>query len=224
MIKILIFPDSKPYQKIVSNRLKEKNWQVFNSSSIAVASEILLSHQIDILICDASHSCQNIIELLAMIKDDKLKTLVLVVGPFKTLVDQNLVLESGATEVVSQPLSWLEFWLRLKNLSLLERKEIRSMSESNVGRHYYEEGLLVRNGQKIRLRHKENKILECLTKYQYRVLNRSELMKFVWQSPADYPSPDTIDVYIRRLRIKLGINGNSIKTYRGFGYSWEPET
>jgi len=223
MTKILLFPGRKTYQKILCDRLREKSWQVLNSDRLETICNILAANQIDLLICDASEGCQDILEILALIRTDQLKTLIVVVGPFANLSDQHLVLESGATEVISRPLSWIEFWLRLKNLNLLQRKEVRPMSQTCIGTHYYDEGLLVRNGQKIRLRLKENKILECLTKYKHRVLNRTELMKFVWESPSDYPSPDTIDVYIRRLRMKLGMNGNSIKTYRGFGYSWEPE-
>lgn len=224
MIKILIFQHHLPYQKILGVRLAEQKWQVFSFSEFKRVCQLLTSEKIDLVITDVSQGCQPVMDILDVIKTDQPTVLTVIVGPFKSLQDQNMLLERGATELISQPLSWLGFWLRLKNLSQLQKKEVRSAVESVIGTHYFEEGLVVNNGSQIRLRHKENKILECLTKYHHRVLNRLELMKFVWESPADYPSPDTIDVYIRRLRIKLGLNGRSIKTYRGFGYRWEPET
>lgn len=163
-----------------------------------------------------------VLEILEVIKIDKLSTLSIVFIESTTSIQSRLsYLAAGADEVLSQIVNWSEFWLRLNNLLHRERVWPRPARKLADLTHYYQEGLVEGPSEQIRLRQKESKILECLTRFQHRIVNKSDLMRYVWPNPVDYPNADTIEVYIRRLRLKLGKTGEQIKTYRGFGYRWE---
>lgn len=74
------------------------------------------------------------------------------------------------------------------------------------------------DNQQVELTHKEFELLKFFIKRPRRVFTRAELLDAVWQCDY-YGGTRTVDVHIRRLRAKLGINiGNMIHTVRNVGY------
>lgn len=80
---------------------------------------------------------------------------------------------------------------------------------------------VVADGVEQRLTYKEFELLAYLVSSAGRVVPRSELFSSVWQSRAAEPGSRTIDVHVRRLRDKLGLQ-HEILTVRGAGYRFEP--
>jgi two-component system, OmpR family, response regulator ResD len=66
----------------------------------------------------------------------------------------------------------------------------------------------------------EYSLLICLIQNSNRIISREQLLKQVWGYNY-YGGLRTVDTHINRLRMKLGIMGNSILTVRGFGYKFE---
>lgn len=73
------------------------------------------------------------------------------------------------------------------------------------------------NGSELKLTPIEYKLLHFLYKNKMRVLKREELLREVW-GYKDLMQTRTIDTYMKRLRAKLGTEGNLIETLRGVGY------
>jgi two-component system alkaline phosphatase synthesis response regulator PhoP len=79
---------------------------------------------------------------------------------------------------------------------------------------------VLRNGTEITLVRKEFELLQFLVSRPGKVITREDIFTNVWG--ADVVVGDrTIDVHIRRIREKLGID--SIKTIKGVGYKFEEE-
>ena len=76
------------------------------------------------------------------------------------------------------------------------------------------------DGRPIELTHTEFGLLCLLLENRGRVFSREQLLERVWPSDT-YVLPRTVDVYITRLRKKLGRYGAQIKTRVGFGYIFE---
>jgi len=76
------------------------------------------------------------------------------------------------------------------------------------------------DGRPIELTHTEFGLLCLLLENRGRLFSRDELLERVWPSDT-YVLPRTVDVYITRLRKKLGRYGAQIKTRVGFGYIFE---
>lgn len=76
---------------------------------------------------------------------------------------------------------------------------------------------VVADGVEQKLTYKEFELLAHLVTSAGRVVSRSELLLSVWRSESVDSASRTIDVHVRRLRDKLGLE-NQIITVRGAGY------
>lgn len=77
-----------------------------------------------------------------------------------------------------------------------------------------------RGGRTVRLSPREFNLLYALAKSPGRVFPRSSLLRQVW-GEEEYIDERTVNVYVQRLRTKLGDNTGKpklIETVRGFGY------
>ena len=75
----------------------------------------------------------------------------------------------------------------------------------------------------LRLTRLESALLYSLRQNPGKCLSRQFLLETIWGYQAGVRSR-TLDVHIRRLRMKLGSEGQArIKTILGDGYAWHPE-
>ena len=72
------------------------------------------------------------------------------------------------------------------------------------------------DGQALTLTVRELQLLTALARRQGRIVTREELYTAVWQRPFRR-NERSVDVYVKRLRRKLG-TGEWIHTHYGFGY------
>ena len=81
------------------------------------------------------------------------------------------------------------------------------------------------HGQRLQLTVRELELLTALVKRADRIVSRAELHQAVWEEP--YRKSDrSIDVYVGRLRSKLGAavpQQSFIHTHFGFGYRFSVE-
>jgi DNA-binding response OmpR family regulator len=79
---------------------------------------------------------------------------------------------------------------------------------------------VLKNGKEVLLSPREFKLLHTLARSPGRVFPRTALLRQVW-GEEDYIDERTVNVYIQRLRNKLGddpADPKLIETVRGFGY------
>jgi DNA-binding response OmpR family regulator len=72
-------------------------------------------------------------------------------------------------------------------------------------------------GRPVALTHQEFALLEFLLKHRGRAFSRQQLLKRVWGVDY-YGGSRTVDIHVRRLRMKLGPPSDAIETIRGVGY------
>jgi DNA-binding response OmpR family regulator len=75
-------------------------------------------------------------------------------------------------------------------------------------------------GAPVELTHKEYELLAVLLKRRGQVLTRESILDAVW-GPEYYGGERTVDVHIRRLRMKLPEVADQIATVHGVGYRFE---
>ena len=71
-------------------------------------------------------------------------------------------------------------------------------------------------GKDVNVNAKEFEILKTLLRNKNKVLTRNQIMNNVWKENDEIPYDRVIDVYIKELRKKLGLD--CIKTVRSVGY------
>lgn len=87
------------------------------------------------------------------------------------------------------------------------------------------EGLVLAADQTVALSVRELRLLTALARREGRVVARAELYTLAWEG-ALRPGDRSVDVYVRRLRVKLesALPGwRFIHTHVGFGYRFAPQ-
>jgi hypothetical protein len=87
----------------------------------------------------------------------------------------------------------------------------------HIDRHAYRVSV---DGHPVELSYREFELLAFLAEHPGRVFSRRQLVGSVWNG-ADVGSR-TVDVHVRRLRMKLGRYAAGIVTVRNVGYRYEP--
>ena len=138
-------------------------------------------------------------------------------------MDRIVGIELGADYYMRSPVNPRELVARVKQIF---RKRDRA-GEGTSGRIFVgdleidPDQVQVRKGDKeVTLSPREFKLLHTLARSPGRVFQRGTLLRQVWGED-EYIDERTVNVYVQRLRNKLGDNPNDpkmIETVRGFGY------
>jgi hypothetical protein len=102
-------------------------------------------------------------------------------------------------------------------------REAEPPSAVPVLRVYLDSRLVLRAGVPIRLTRREYDLLTFLCQHPRRVFSRRQLMRQVWGHEM-VGGERTVDVHVRRLRVKLDEAGPVISTVRGVGYRLDDVT
>lgn len=89
--------------------------------------------------------------------------------------------------------------------------------EIEVNRHAYRASV---DGRAVGLSFREFELLAFLVDHPGQVFSRRQLVSSVWDGAA--VGDRTVDVHVRRLRVKLGPAADRITTIRNVGYRFEP--
>jgi two-component system OmpR family response regulator len=128
--------------------------------------------------------------------------------------------DAGADDYVAKPFHMEELLARLR--ALLRRASGHASSEIAVGsvRLDARAGRVMVNDVAIKLTSHEYRLLSYLMHHVGRIVSRSELVEHLYDQDFDRDS-NTIEVFVGRLRRKLGVD--LIQTARGLGYIIEGE-
>lgn len=132
-------------------------------------------------------------------------------------------LDMGADDYITKPFRIRELISRIN--SVLRRYHQMS-AKTNV---YYvgdisvniNEAKVYKANQEIFLTALEYRLLLAFMKNQGQILSRNQLLEGIWDVSGDFVNDNTLTVYIKRLREKLGDTKDSesmIETVRGLGY------
>jgi DNA-binding response OmpR family regulator len=144
---------------------------------------------------------------------------VLVLTARNRIEDKVAAFKSGADDYVTKPFSLLELVARVH--ALLRRNSGMVPNCSSVGdlKLYREERRVERNGRRIDLTPREFAILDVMMRNAGKPVSRATLLDEVWNQAGE-PSTNIVDVYMKYVRDKVDLPGETRLTHtiRGFGY------
>jgi len=148
---------------------------------------------------------------------------ILMLSARGSVADRVHGIAEGADDYLAKPFSPAELVARVK--AILRRATVRPMSREKlrlddlvIDRDRHE---VVRDGQSVVLSTIEFRLLVALVEAEGRVLSRDALLDALYGSADGEPLDRTIDVYVRRLRDRLGdspVRPRYVATVRGIGY------
>ena len=156
-------------------------------------------------VCDAIRAKSSLPILFLTACDDEVSTV--------------RALETGGDDYVSKPFRVRELLARMG--AVLRRSGTQSepvtamVGENQVN---LQTGKVYREGQEVVLTAMEYKLLLVFLKNRGQLLSRSQILNQLWDAAGDYVNDNTLTVYVKRLREKLGGGGALIQTVRGIGY------
>jgi len=140
------------------------------------------------------------------------------------LEDRVAGLRLGADDYLCKPFEFEELLARLEALARRGREPLAQSPRLTVGDLVLDrERMQARRGaQALALTAKELALLELLMAAPGRLFSRERILANVWGASED-PLTNIVDVYIRRLRAKVEVDGAPalIHTVRGLGYRLE---
>ena len=218
MNRILIVEDDVELRQLFARVLEKNGYQVETAEDGAEALKILGRGYVDLIISDIMMPVMDGNALVRALRDDGVKTPVLMITAKSTLDDMREGFLSGTDDYMVKPVNVNEMVLRVG--ALLRSARMLSERRQKIGETLLEcDSLTVsRAGQSMVLPQKEFMLLYKMAAYPGKIFTRQQLMDEIWGYNAEVDS-HTVDVHIGRLRERFKDNPDfKIVTMRGVGY------
>lgn len=218
--KVLIADDEPDILEILKYNLVNEGYQVYTAKDGDEAIDKARFAQPDLVVLDImmpKKSGVEVCEILRMQPAFK-NTLILFLTALSDEGTQIKGLETGADDYITKPISPKVFVSKVNSLfRRLNKSEAKIVSVNGLTIDP-EKFIVQYEGRDIVLAKKEFELLHLLASKPGRVFLRNEILSQVWG--ADVIVGDrTIDVHIRKIRQKLGVD--CITTVKGVGYKFE---
>lgn len=233
MRKVLVVDDEPAIATLLSYNLKQANYDVTMVSDGLQAFEAGRTRRYDLILLDLMLPGLDGIEVTKRLRQEKIKTPIIIITAKGDEFDKVLGLEIGADDYITKPFSPREVLARAK--AVIRRYEeadaqaTDGSSESilDFGRVRIDKNrkIVKLEGVDVNLTPKEYELLLFLVERKNRVLSREEILSGVWGY--DYAGETRmVDIHVSHLRDKIEIdtkNPQILKTVRGFGYQFITE-
>ncbi|MBR6328300.1 MAG: response regulator transcription factor [Lachnospiraceae bacterium] len=218
-MKLLLAEDTKDLNNAIKTVLEMEEHHVDAVFDGEQAMERILSEGYDVIILDIMMPKLNGIEVLTQLRDNSIRTPVLLLTAKAEVEDRVLGLDSGADDYLTKPFAMKELLARVRALGRRgDDRGPKNLSFEDITLEA--ESLELRCENTVRLSMKEYELMEKLILNSGSELDAASLLKQVWPEEPE-AGEDTLWLYISYLRNKLGsvaskttITGQKGGTYR----------
>ena len=218
MSKILIVEDEKQISKVMKLYLEKEGYNIELASDGKIAEELIENNIYDLVILDIMMPYKDGWYLLKKVKSLNKMTQVIITSARGEEEDRIFGLELGADDYMVKPISMRELVLRVSLRLKSTLKEIES--EINIGKLNIDENnrRVFEKGEEVILTPKEYELMIFFVKNQNRVFSREGLILKVWGYDF-FGDTRTVDTHIKKLREKIEVFRENLKTIWRVGYS-----
>jgi two-component system alkaline phosphatase synthesis response regulator PhoP len=218
--KILIADDEPDILEILKYNLVNEGYQVITAKDGDEAIEKAKIFQPDLVILDIMMPKKSGVQVCEILRAQSAfrNTLIIFLTALNDESTQIRGLETGADDYVSKPISPKVFISRVNALFRRVPKKESKIVEVDGLIIDPEKFVVQLEGKEILLAKKEFELLHLLASRPGRVFLRNEILSQVWGNDV-IVGDRTIDVHIRKIRQKLGVD--CITTVKGVGYKFE---
>ena len=222
-LNILIIEDEYSLADAVAETLKSENFNVCIKINGEEGEDEALTGNYDLILLDVMLPKKNGFEILRYLRQEKIKTPIIMLTAKSEMDDKLNGLEHGADDYIIKPFAMRELIARIK--AVLKRTNNIDTTE------YLQYGDLVLNLKNAKLKSKYNEIqisgkelelLEQLLINKNQISSRESLAERIWgyDNDSEYNNVEVYITFIRR-KLKLIDSKVGIKAIRGVGYKLE---
>lgn len=215
-MRVLVVEDHREVSELVSRALEKDDHIVACARSLAEATERLFGDEHDAVVLDLALPDGNGIAWCRRIREQGVRTPVLVLTANSAVPTRVEGLDAGADDFLAKPFAVAELRARVRALGrrgpMLRASEL---TVTDVHLNFAARRARVA-GVEVPLTAREWNIIELLASRAGRVVSRNEITQSLWGEASDSAAA-SLEVLVGRLRKKLGTN--VIRTLRGEGYA-----
>ncbi len=219
---ILLVDDDQDILDFISYNLSKEGYKVFTADNGSDGVKMAKKISPSLVLLDLMMPMMDGIEACQKIREDISISQPIIAFLTSRGEDYSQVagFEAGADDYITKPVrprllvSKIESLIRRIDRNDDRRKLTTSDSSIIIDRERY---LVTVEGKEIYLPKKEFELLEMLANKPGKVFNREQILLTVWGNET-IVGERTIDVHIRKLREKLGVD--YIRTIKGVGYTF----
>ncbi|MGH8219191.1 MAG: response regulator [Steroidobacteraceae bacterium] len=215
-MRILIVEDDELVADAVARGLTLSGFAVDRAGSAENAESALRTETFDLAVVDIGLPGVDGLTLVRRLRNEGSGLPILVLTARDTLADKVAALDLGADDFLMKPFEQAELTARCR--ALIRRASIHSHGRLTFGRMRIDIGgrALSIDDAAVELTAREWLVLECLAINAGRIVSKERLQQAIasWDEAL---TPNAVEVYVSRLRAKLG-DAAAIRTIRGLGY------
>lgn len=218
--KVLIADDEPDILEILKYNLEKEGYTVITAKDGDEALDKAKTTQPDLIVLDMMMPKKSGMEVCELLRAQNQfnETLIMFLTALSDETTQLKGFDTGADDYVSKPISPSVFVSKVN--ALLRRVKQAENKNIQIGSLIIdpERFVVIFEGREILLAKKEFELLYYLASKPGRVFLRNEILSQVWGNDV-IVGDRTIDVHIRKIRQKLGVD--CITTVKGVGYKFE---
>ena len=227
---IYILEDDDNIRKLVSYALVREGFEAEGFPTPKKFYKAMEKKQPDLILLDIMLPEEDGLSILHRLRQDVITSEipVIMLTAKSSEYDKVTGLDSGADDYIAKPFGIVELTSRVRAVLrrsrrmpyvMDEKPEKAASEEYKVGTLYVDPSrhIIKVGGKEVVLSFKEFNLLMVLLEAKGKVVSREQLLSRVWGEY--YGESRTLDVHIRKLRVKLGKKaGSYIQTVKGIGY------
>jgi len=218
--RVLIVEDDVALAGFLSAELKEMRCivEVVHDGEQALAA-LQTNNPYNLIILDLNLPKLDGLTLIERVRPTHPRLPMMVLTARTGIEDKVKAFHTGADDCLTKPFSLIELLARAQALMRRNSGMIPNVSRVGDLTLYREERRVERGNRKIDLTPREFAILEVMMRNVGRPVSRQTLLAEVWNMPGE-PSTNIVDVYMKYVRDKVDLPGETRLTHtiRGFGY------
>lgn len=214
--KILIIEDEIDLIKVLKDTFEKENFQVFCAENGEEGVEKFYEKNPDLILLDINMPKKNGWEVCKEVREQSNIPIVMMTAR-DSEIDELKGLNIGADDYITKPFSLKVLVVKVKKILKIDEK-----SSYKIDGVYFDfkSGELKIDDEDIELTRREIQFLEYVIKNKGIIFSREQLLNEVWGF--DFEGDDrVVDTLVKRVRKKLGVYSDMIKTMRGMGYIFD---
>ena len=218
-MRILTVEDDPKIASFVANGLRQNGYAVDHCPDGEEALALATTIEYDAAVIDLMLPKLDGLSLVRRLRQQKIRTPVIVLSAKATVDDRVRGLSAGADDYLTKPFSFAELLARIQAL-------IRRASHAGEPTRLTAGDLSLdlvrrtvhRGSEQVELQPREFALLEYLMRNADRVVTKTMILEHIFDYSFD-PQTNVVDVLVHRLRAKIDPDKRRIHTLRGVGYT-----